>query len=53
MYAGLGQNDQAFTWLDKSLEDRSLVFENGTVFDGLRSDPRFDRFRRRLGGQKR
>jgi TolB-like protein/DNA-binding SARP family transcriptional activator/tetratricopeptide (TPR) repeat protein len=51
VYAGLGENDQAFTWLDKSLEDRSLVFENATVVDGLRSDRRFDRFRRRLAGQ--
>jgi TolB-like protein/DNA-binding SARP family transcriptional activator len=53
VYAGLGENDQAFAWLDKSLDDRSLVFENATVVDGLRSDPRYDGFRRRLGGQKR
>jgi TolB-like protein/tetratricopeptide (TPR) repeat protein len=53
VYAGLGENDQAFTWLDKSLDDHSLVLDNLVIFDDLRRDPRFDRFRRRLSGQKR
>jgi TolB-like protein/DNA-binding SARP family transcriptional activator len=54
VYAGLGENDQAFTWLNKSLDDRSLALDNmAVIFDGLRRDPRFDRFRQRLNGQKR
>jgi hypothetical protein len=54
VYAGLGENDQAFTWLNKSLDDRSLMLDNMVViFDGLRGDPRFDRFRQRLNGQNR
>jgi tetratricopeptide (TPR) repeat protein len=53
VYAGLGDNDQAFAWLDKSFADRSLDFENMTPLDGLHGDPRFDLFRQRLNGQKR
>jgi len=53
VYAGLGDNDQAFVWLDKSFDDRSLSFENMIPLEGLRADPRFDRFRQRLSGQNR
>jgi adenylate cyclase len=53
VYAGLGDTDQAFAYLDKSLDDRSLLFDNMIVVDGLRNDPRIDRFRQRLEGQKR
>ena len=53
VYAGLGDNDQAFTWLDKSFDDLSLDFENMIPLEGLRDDRRFDRFRQRLNGQKR
>jgi hypothetical protein len=52
VYAGLGENDQAFAWLDKSIEDRSFEFDD-LMLDRLRRDPRFDDFRRRLNGQKR
>jgi predicted Zn-dependent protease len=53
VYAGLGDNNQAFAWLDKSFDDRSLDFENMIPLEGLRADPRFDRFRQRLTGQNR
>jgi hypothetical protein len=54
VYAGLGENDQAFKWLDKSVDDRSLEFDYlQTVTDDLRRDPRFDGFRRRVGLQSR
>jgi DNA-binding SARP family transcriptional activator len=54
VYAGLGENDQAFAWLDKSLDDRSVGSEwPTTVVNGLRSDPRFERFQRRFGLPKR
>jgi tetratricopeptide (TPR) repeat protein len=39
VYAGLGQKDQAFTWLQKSYEERS----SGVV--GLQVDPRLDNLR--------
>jgi TolB-like protein/DNA-binding SARP family transcriptional activator len=50
VYAGLGDNDRAFTWLDKAVDDRSLGFEwLSGVFDDLRRDPRFDRLGARVG----
>lgn len=50
VYAGLGENDQAFAWLDKSVDDRSLGFEwMHTIVGGLRRDPRFERIGRRAG----
>lgn len=53
VYAGLGDNDHAFAWLDKSIDDRSFVLDTLIVADGLKSDPRFDRIRQRFDGQKR
>jgi TolB-like protein/DNA-binding SARP family transcriptional activator len=54
VYAGLGENDEAFTWLDKALDDRSLGFYwLPTIEEDLRRDPRFDRLRQRLGLPKR
>jgi TolB-like protein/DNA-binding SARP family transcriptional activator len=54
VYAGLGDKDQAFAWLDKAVDERSVFLEHlPAVFDALSSDPRADAFRRRLGIQKR
>jgi TolB-like protein/DNA-binding SARP family transcriptional activator len=54
VYAGLGELDQAFTWLDKAVDDHSVAFDVlSTVVDDLRRDPRFDRFRHRMAFQKR
>ncbi len=54
LYVGLGENDQAFAWLNKAVDDRSLGFEwmHATVKD-LRRDPRFEKLGRRAGLQKR
>ena len=44
VYAGMGDRDQAFRWLQKALEDRStsMVFlRSDPEFAALRSDPRF------------
>ena len=44
VYAGLGERDQAFRWLQKAVEDRStsMVFLRADPeLGGLRSDPRF------------
>ncbi|HMJ18930.1 MAG TPA: BTAD domain-containing putative transcriptional regulator [Gemmatimonadaceae bacterium] len=50
VYAGLGENDQAFTWLDKAVDDRSLGFEwMHTTVNGLRRDPRFEKLGQRVG----
>ena len=52
IYGGLGESDQAFAWLNKAYDDRDalLVFlQVEPVFDGLRSDARFDQLLRRVG----
>jgi len=50
VYAGLGNRDRAFEWLDRSIADLSLSPNIMLpLFDDLHSDPRFERFRRRLG----
>jgi TolB-like protein/DNA-binding winged helix-turn-helix (wHTH) protein/Tfp pilus assembly protein PilF len=44
VYAGLGDRDQAFFWLDRALEERVALmfdFRSQFVFDGIRDDPRF------------
>jgi tetratricopeptide (TPR) repeat protein len=50
IYASLGDTDQAMTWLEKGFEER---FNPGVLlrpgFDPLRSDPRFEDLRRRIG----
>jgi tetratricopeptide (TPR) repeat protein len=53
LYAGLGDFDQAFAWLDKAVDDLSIGSGiMGPTFDDLRSDPRFERLRKRLGLQE-
>jgi TolB-like protein/DNA-binding winged helix-turn-helix (wHTH) protein/Flp pilus assembly protein TadD len=52
IYAGLGETDQAFAWLEKAYADRSwrLPFLNVEPrFDSLRSDSRFADLVRRVG----
>jgi serine/threonine protein kinase/tetratricopeptide (TPR) repeat protein len=52
IYAGLGEKDQAFEWLEKSYEDRSIAnlaeIKVDPQFDPLRSDPRFQDLLRRM-----
>jgi hypothetical protein len=52
-YAALGHAEDAFRVLEKSIEERrfSILMLNveGTIFDVLRSDPRFPRLTRKLG----
>jgi TolB-like protein len=52
IYAGLGEKDQAFTWLEKGYEERSFQMQWLKVeprWDNLRSDPRFTDLVRRVG----
>jgi serine/threonine protein kinase/tetratricopeptide (TPR) repeat protein len=55
IYAGLGERDKAFEWLEKSYADRSIGVGFGTIvdpmFDPLRSDPRFQDLLRRMNLQ--
>ncbi|HKM48066.1 MAG TPA: protein kinase [Terriglobales bacterium] len=55
IYIGLGDKDQAFTWLDKAYEERCeyLVYlPTDPMADSLRNDPRFPVLLERLGLKK-
>ncbi len=52
VYIALGDNDQAFQWLERDYEDRdqAIMYLNVDPFsDPLRSDPRFAEFVRKVG----
>jgi TolB-like protein/DNA-binding winged helix-turn-helix (wHTH) protein/Flp pilus assembly protein TadD len=54
VYAGLGDKDQAFTWLEKAYEERTFFLIWLKVeprFDSLRDDPRYKDLLRRIGLQ--
>jgi pentatricopeptide repeat protein len=51
-YLGLGENDQAFAWLDQAYTEHSNILQSIKVhpyFDPLRADPRFADLLRRMG----
>ena len=51
IYAGLGEKDQAFAWLEKTYEDRNemiIWLMTDPPFDNLHSDPRFDKLMQRI-----
>jgi tetratricopeptide (TPR) repeat protein len=52
VYAGLGEKDQAFAWLEKGLQERSSRLARTrweTGFKSLRNDPRYGDLLRRMG----
>ena len=53
IYAGMGEKDQAFALLDQAYKDRSYYMATYLAtderLDNLRSDPRFDDLRKRVG----
>jgi hypothetical protein len=52
IYAGLGEKDAPFEWLEKAYEQRSEVMsllKFDTRLDSLHSDPRFAALTRRVG----
>jgi eukaryotic-like serine/threonine-protein kinase len=52
-HEGLGNRDQAFAWLDKSVDDRSIgSVIMAPLFEDLRRDPRFQAIKGRLGLQE-
>ncbi len=51
IYMGLGDNEQAFTWLDKALEQRNgwlIHMKENQRYDGLRNDTRYKDLVRRM-----
>jgi TolB-like protein/Tfp pilus assembly protein PilF len=49
IYAGLGEKDKAFEWLEKGYGDRSIfAIKADPIYDPLRSDPRFADLLRRM-----
>jgi DNA-binding winged helix-turn-helix (wHTH) protein/TolB-like protein/Tfp pilus assembly protein PilF len=52
IYAGLGEKDQAFKWLEKAFEERDIWLMNLRVdplFKSIRSDARFTSLLQRIG----
>jgi tetratricopeptide (TPR) repeat protein len=52
IYAALGEKDQAFEWLEKAYQERSveiILIKAHGFFDNLRSDPRYKDSLRRVG----
>ena len=52
VYAGLGEKDKTFEWLDKSVEVRdpeNWCIKVDPYFDDLRSDPRWSKLMERMG----
>jgi len=52
IYAGLGDNDRAFEWLEKAYEERAILMislQSNPKWDSLRTDPRFKTLVRRVG----
>ena len=51
-YLGLGDNEQAFVWLEKAYDEHSAILQFAKVhpfLDPLRSDPRFQSLLHRIG----
>ena len=56
IYAGLGEKDKSFEWLEKAYEERHLMIGPSGIkadpaYDALRSDPRFADLLRRMNFQ--
>ena len=53
VYAGLGNKDQVFSWLDRAYGERSyflaVYLTTDSRLDGLHADPRFAELKRRVG----
>jgi serine/threonine protein kinase/tetratricopeptide (TPR) repeat protein len=53
IYAGLGEKDQAFAWLDRAYQQRSyflaVYLSTDARLDSLHADPRFADLKRRIG----
>jgi tetratricopeptide (TPR) repeat protein len=55
IYLGLGQNEQAFEWLEKAYEEKDhwmAALKVYPMFDSVRSDPRFKALLKKMGFEK-
>jgi serine/threonine-protein kinase len=55
VYAGLGEKEIAFEWLDKAFEEKSnwmIMLKPDPFFEGLHSDPRFKILLKKMGLDK-
>jgi TolB-like protein/Tfp pilus assembly protein PilF len=55
-YVRLGDNEQAFSWMAKTVEERTwfaLQLRVNPLLDGLRSDPRFEELVQKVFAEKR
>jgi serine/threonine protein kinase/Tfp pilus assembly protein PilF len=55
IYLGLGQNEQAFEWLEKAYEEKDhwmAALKVYSMFDSVRSDPRFTSLLKKMGLEK-
>jgi hypothetical protein len=53
-YARLGERDEAFAWLERAMQEHSILFNylaSDARFDNLRADPRFPALLGRVGLQ--
>lgn len=51
VYVGLGEKDEALTWLNKAYHERSeslFHYKDAPILDNLRADPRFTDLLRRM-----
>ncbi len=50
IYMGLGEKDEAFTWLERAYQERNIdaIIRDWPVFDPLRDDTRFHDLLRRM-----
>jgi DNA-binding SARP family transcriptional activator len=54
VYAGLGDRERSFAWLERARVERTLVLDHlPVILDRLRPDPRVELIRRRLGFESR
>jgi tetratricopeptide (TPR) repeat protein len=56
LYAGLGERDRVFEWLEKAFQERDpMLFWLRSVpyFEPLHADPRFEELARRIGLPRR
>jgi hypothetical protein len=52
LYTLLGRSDEAFEWLDVALQERRIglhTLRHTPIWEGLRSDPRYEAALRRMG----
>jgi hypothetical protein len=53
VYAGLGEKDQVFAWLERAYQERSyflaVYLPTDSRLDNLHADPRFIDLKRRVG----